>query len=45
MVGRGIWCHPGQMGNPLAVVAGFYGHEGETSEEYWRIRWHESDCG
>ncbi|MFJ8085224.1 SGNH/GDSL hydrolase family protein [Streptomyces sp. NPDC096205] len=36
---------PGQMGNPLAAVAGFYGHKGETSEEYWKIRWHESDCG
>ncbi|MFE0452866.1 GDSL-type esterase/lipase family protein [Streptomyces sp. NPDC058914] len=36
---------PGQMGNPLAAIAGFYGHKGETSEEYWKIRWHDSDCG
>ncbi|WP_086558635.1 SGNH/GDSL hydrolase family protein [Streptomyces africanus] len=36
---------PGQMGNPLAAIAGFYGHKGETSEAYWRINWHESDCG
>ncbi len=36
---------PGQMGNPLAAIAGFYGHEGETSEEYWKVRWHQSDCG
>ncbi|GGQ49591.1 hypothetical protein GCM10010279_68710 [Streptomyces mutabilis] len=36
---------PGQMGNPQAAIAGFYGHEGETSEAYWQIRWHESDCG
>lgn len=36
---------PGQMGNPLAAIAGFYGHKGETSEEYWKIRWNQSDCG
>jgi hypothetical protein len=36
---------PGQMGNPLAAVAGFYGHKGETSEAYWRINWNLSDCG
>ncbi|MHC0431130.1 SGNH/GDSL hydrolase family protein [Streptomyces sp. O3] len=36
---------PGQMGNPLAAVAGFYGHKGETSDEYWKIRWDEADCG
>ncbi|MEU3837778.1 hypothetical protein [Streptomyces microflavus] len=36
---------PGQMSSPLASVAGFYGHEGETSEEYWKIRWANSDCG
>ncbi|MFJ8715858.1 SGNH/GDSL hydrolase family protein [Streptomyces violaceus] len=36
---------PGQMGNPQAAIAGFYGHKGETSEAYWRINWHLSDCG
>ncbi len=36
---------PGQMGNPLAAVAGFYGHKGSTSDEYWKINWDESDCG
>ncbi|MGW3836348.1 SGNH/GDSL hydrolase family protein [Streptomyces microflavus] len=36
---------PGQMSSPLAAVAGFYGHKGETSEDYWKIRWANSDCG
>lgn len=36
---------PGQMGNPLAAIAGFYGHKGDTSEEYWKIHWENSDCG
>ncbi|MFC8349559.1 SGNH/GDSL hydrolase family protein [Streptomyces sp. NPDC057280] len=36
---------PGQMGNPLAAVAGFYGHKGSTSDEYWKINWDKSDCG
>ncbi|QYA99524.1 SGNH/GDSL hydrolase family protein [Streptomyces anulatus] len=36
---------PGQMGNPQASIAGFYGHKGETSAEYWKIRWANSDCG
>ncbi|MHC0430864.1 SGNH/GDSL hydrolase family protein [Streptomyces sp. O3] len=36
---------PGQMGNPLAAVAGFYGHKGETSDEYWKINWDKADCG
>jgi len=36
---------PGQMGNPQAAIAGFYGHKGETSEAYWRINWNLSDCG
>ncbi|MDN3297597.1 GDSL-type esterase/lipase family protein [Streptomyces ficellus] len=36
---------PGQMGNPQAAIAGFYGHKGETAEEYWKIRWLNSDCG
>ncbi|MFC7303207.1 SGNH/GDSL hydrolase family protein [Streptomyces monticola] len=36
---------PGQMGSPLAAVAGFYGHKGDTSSEYWKINWDKSDCG
>ncbi|WP_105970524.1 SGNH/GDSL hydrolase family protein [Streptomyces geranii] len=36
---------PGQMGNPLAAVAGFYGHTGDTADEYWKINWDKSDCG
>ena len=36
---------PGQMGNPLAATAGFYGHKGSTSSEYWTIHWENSDCG
>ncbi len=36
---------PGQMGNPLAAIAGFYGHKGTSSEEYWKIHWQNSDCG
>ncbi|MER6291255.1 SGNH/GDSL hydrolase family protein [Streptomyces sviceus] len=36
---------PGQMGSPLASYAGFYGHKGDTSAEYWKINWANSDCG
>ncbi|MEU1001214.1 hypothetical protein [Streptomyces tibetensis] len=36
---------PGQLGNPQAAIAGFYGHKGETSEAYWKINWNLSDCG
>ncbi|MEU2238291.1 SGNH/GDSL hydrolase family protein [Streptomyces sp. NPDC018338] len=36
---------PGQMGNPLAAVAGFYGHKGTDSDSYWKINWENSDCG
>ncbi|MFI8769233.1 SGNH/GDSL hydrolase family protein [Streptomyces sp. NPDC053792] len=36
---------PGQMGNPLAAVAGFYGHKGSDSDSYWKIDWGNSDCG
>lgn len=37
---------PGQMGNPLAAVAGFYGHQsGGTLADYWKIHWDLSDCG
>ncbi|MFB8210486.1 SGNH/GDSL hydrolase family protein [Streptomyces sp. NPDC056010] len=37
---------PGQMGNPLAAVDGYYGHDasGSTSD-YWKVHWDESDCG
>ncbi|MFC1419092.1 golvesin C-terminal-like domain-containing protein [Streptacidiphilus cavernicola] len=36
---------PGQMGNPLASVAGFYGHTGTDPAQYWKIDWTKSDCG
>ncbi|MFG3134301.1 Tat pathway signal protein [Streptomyces tendae] len=36
---------PGQMGNPLAAVAGFYGHKGTDLADYWKIHWDDSDCG
>ncbi|MFJ9483513.1 Tat pathway signal protein [Streptomyces mirabilis] len=36
---------PGQMGNPLAAMAGFYGHKGDTPSAYWKIDWAHSDCG
>ncbi|WP_093786790.1 golvesin C-terminal-like domain-containing protein, partial [Actinacidiphila guanduensis] len=36
---------PGQMGNPLASVAGFYGHTGTAPSDYWKIDWENSDCG
>ncbi len=36
---------PGQMGNPLAAVAGFYGHKGSNPSDYWKIDWTKSDCG
>ncbi|UDM05458.1 SGNH/GDSL hydrolase family protein [Streptomyces longhuiensis] len=36
---------PGQMGNPLASYAGFYGHKGGDPAAYWKINWAESDCG
>ncbi|MFK0135995.1 golvesin C-terminal-like domain-containing protein [Streptomyces murinus] len=37
---------PGQMGNPLAAVDGYYGHTAEdTLLGYWRINWNKSDCG
>jgi hypothetical protein len=36
---------PGQMGNPLASVAGFYGHTGTAPSDYWKIDWTNSDCG
>ncbi|MEV0446403.1 hypothetical protein [Streptomyces sp. NPDC050600] len=36
---------PGQMGSPLAAVAGFYGHKGADADSYWKIHWENSDCG
>ncbi|SEO39793.1 golvesin C-terminal-like domain-containing protein [Actinacidiphila rubida] len=36
---------PGQMGNPLASTAGFYGHTGTAASDYWKIDWANSDCG
>ncbi|MFD0417494.1 SGNH/GDSL hydrolase family protein [Streptomyces sp. NPDC127108] len=37
---------PGQMGNPLAAVDGYYGHNAkDTVFGYWRINWKKSDCG
>ncbi|MFD7602744.1 Tat pathway signal protein [Streptomyces mirabilis] len=37
---------PGQMGNPLAAVDGFYGHQtGGSLSDFWTIRWDKSDCG
>ncbi|MFJ7077670.1 hypothetical protein [Streptomyces sp. NPDC098781] len=37
---------PGQMGNPLAAVDGYYGHKvNDTLLGYWRINWEKSDCG
>lgn len=36
---------PGQMGNPLAATAGFYGHTGTAPADYWKIDWTHSDCG
>ncbi|EFG65221.1 conserved hypothetical protein [Streptomyces sp. SPB074] len=37
---------PGQMGNPLAAVDGYYGHDASGSTaDYWKIHWDDSDCG
>ncbi|GHH77219.1 hypothetical protein GCM10018793_24740 [Streptomyces sulfonofaciens] len=37
---------PGQMGNPLAAVDGYYGHDADGStSDYWKIHWDDSDCG
>ncbi|MGW3030931.1 golvesin C-terminal-like domain-containing protein [Streptomyces sp. NPDC001178] len=37
---------PGQMGNPLAAVDGFYGHQtGGSLASFWTINWNKSDCG
>ncbi len=37
---------PGQTGNPLAAVDGYYGHSAkDTLLGYWRINWNKSDCG
>ncbi|WP_405883862.1 SGNH/GDSL hydrolase family protein [Streptomyces sp. NBC_01136] len=38
---------PGQMGNPLAAVDGYYGHKAVDGDpdSIWRIHWDKSDCG
>ncbi|MFI9101241.1 SGNH/GDSL hydrolase family protein [Streptomyces fildesensis] len=38
---------PGQMGNPLAAVDGYYGHKANPADPgaYWQINWDKSDCG
>jgi hypothetical protein len=38
---------PGQMGNPLAAVDGYYGHRADPNDPaaYWQINWDKSDCG
>ncbi|MBY8877306.1 Tat pathway signal protein [Streptomyces sp. PLK6-54] len=36
---------PGQMGNPLTGIVGFYGHSGSDPSDYWKIDWTKSDCG
>ncbi|GGU32383.1 SGNH/GDSL hydrolase family protein [Streptomyces violascens] len=38
---------PGQMGNPLAAVDGYYGHKAVPNDPaaYWQINWDKSDCG
>ncbi|MEV0416390.1 Tat pathway signal protein [Streptomyces sp. NPDC050448] len=38
---------PGQMGNPLAAVDGYYGHKASPNDPaaYWHINWEKSDCG
>ncbi|MCK7623472.1 hypothetical protein MUU72_10260 [Streptomyces sp. RS10V-4] len=37
---------PGEMGNPLAAVDGYYGHSAKDPLlGYWRINWAKSDCG
>ncbi|MDC0773043.1 GDSL-type esterase/lipase family protein [Streptomyces sp. HD] len=38
---------PGQMGNPLAAVDGYYGHKADPNDPaaYWQINWDKSDCG
>ncbi|MFE9404802.1 Tat pathway signal protein [Streptomyces sp. NPDC006530] len=38
---------PGQMGNPLAAVDGYYGHKAVAGDpdSFWNIHWEKSDCG
>ncbi|MFC0843727.1 GDSL-type esterase/lipase family protein [Streptomyces noboritoensis] len=38
---------PGQMGNPLAAMDGYYGHKPVPGDpdSYWQIHWDKSDCG
>ncbi|MFD6552755.1 hypothetical protein [Streptomyces sp. NPDC058398] len=38
---------PGQMGNPLAAMDGYYGRKPvkDDPDAYWQIHWDKSDCG
>ncbi|MFF4224250.1 hypothetical protein ACFYZH_15490 [Streptomyces abikoensis] len=38
---------PGQMGNPLAAMDGYYGRKAskDDPDAYWHIHWDKSDCG
>ncbi|MES9523050.1 SGNH/GDSL hydrolase family protein [Streptomyces capoamus] len=38
---------PGQMGNPLAAMDGYYGRKAveDDPDAYWKIHWDKSDCG
>ncbi|MCC5476067.1 SGNH/GDSL hydrolase family protein [Streptomyces barringtoniae] len=38
---------PGQMGNPLAAMDGYYGRKAVENDPdaYWKIHWDKSDCG
>ncbi|MFE3639344.1 hypothetical protein ACFXOG_35010, partial [Streptomyces sp. NPDC059168] len=38
---------PGQMGNPLAAMDGYYGRKAvkDDPDAYWQIHWDKSDCG
>ncbi|EMF00729.1 hypothetical protein J7W19_25560 [Streptomyces mobaraensis NBRC 13819 = DSM 40847] len=38
---------PGQMGNPLAAMDGYYGRKPvkDDPDSFWRIHWEKSDCG
>ncbi|KUM96606.1 hypothetical protein AQI88_11380 [Streptomyces cellostaticus] len=38
---------PGQMGNPLAAMDGYYGRKAVENDPdaYWQIHWDKSDCG
>ncbi|MEV7244254.1 hypothetical protein AB0N92_23810 [Streptomyces sp. NPDC093248] len=38
---------PGQMGNPVAAMDGYYGRKAvkDDPDAYWQIHWDKSDCG